>query len=244
MSGHSKWSTIKHKKAATDAARGKLFSKLSKAITVAAKTGGGANPDTNYKLRIAVDAAKAQNMPKTNIDRILAKASEGGDITEITYEGMGPGNIGILVDVATDNKNRSAQEIKSLIDKGGGNFVNPGAVSFNFEPKGDIIVRHKELGSDDAMLVIIDSGADDVEEDGGKFEVYTDPKQLMEVKESLEKEGFEVISANLVMKPKMMQEITDEKTAKKAIALLEMLEDHDDVQSVFTNMDIDDSLEL
>lgn len=244
MSGHSKWSTIKHKKAATDAARGKLFSKLSKAITVAAKTGGGNDPDTNYKLRIAVDAAKAQNMPKSNIDRVLSKAGEAGDLIEAVYEGFGPGNIGVIVEVATDNKNRSAQEVKSIFDKGGGNFVNPGAVSFNFDQKGLIIVRHNEMDSDEAMLSIMDMEVDEIDEAGNEIEVYTDPKKLSEVKSTLEGEGFDIVNASLTMKPKTMQEITDAKTADKCIKLLETLEDHDDVQNVFTNMDIDESLDL
>lgn len=236
MSGHSKWSTIKHKKAATDAAKGKLFSRLVKAISIAVKTGGGDNPESNAKLRVAIDAAKAANMPKGNIDRAINKASsEGENLEEVTYEGFGPGGFGVIVEVATDNRNRTGQEIKSIFDKRGGQLAGPGAVSYNFEPKGFLVVK-KGDDLDHQMLTLIDLGVEDMEEIDEGIEVYVSPNELYEVKNKIEEKGFGVENAELIQKPKTLQKLEGEKAAK-AIDFLEMLDEHDDVQKVFANLD-------
>lgn len=241
MSGHSKWSTIKRKKEATDSARGKVFSKLSKAISIAIKTGGGPNPDANYKLRMAMDAAKAENMPKANIDRILAKADAEGTIDEIMYEGFGPASIGILVEAATDNRNRTAQEIKGLFERGGGALGGPGSVSYNFDSKGYLLVEKK---GDTATqeLALIDLGVEDLEETMDGIEVYTSPSSIFTLKEKIIKNGFTVLKSELCMKPKTLQMIDDADKARKIIGLLDTLENHDDVQKVFSNLDLPDEV--
>lgn len=241
MSGHSKWSTIKRKKEATDQARGKVFSKLSRAISIAIKTGGGANPDSNYKLRMAIDAARAENMPKVNIDRVLAKADEGGEINEIMYEGFGPESVGIVIETATDNKNRTAQEMKGLFDRAGGSMGGPGSVSYNFVQKGYLLVE-KQGNPEEQELALIDLGVDDVEESNEGIETYTDPTKVFSTKEALEKNGFTVTRAELIMKPKLFQMVSDEQKAQKIINLLETLENHDDVQKVYSNLDLSDEI--
>lgn len=236
MSGHSKWSTIKRKKEATDKVRGKLFSQLSKAISVAIKTGGGNNPETNYKLKIAIDAAKSANMPKQNIDRILSK-SESGSLTEVVYEGFSPGGAGILVEVATDNTNRSAQEVKHMLEKGGGQFVSPGAVSYNFSPMGFMVIN-KHDDDESQMLDLIDLGVEEIDEEGDVLQVYVEPSDLHALKEKIESKGYTVESAQLIQKPKTEHTLTGS-DAKRTVVLLETLEDHEDVQNVFTNADIE-----
>lgn len=235
MSGHSKWSTIKHKKEATDSARGKLFSKLSRAISIAAKD--NPDPESNYKLRVAIEAAKNANMPKSNIERAVSKASGGQSLVEVTYEGFGPEGIAVLVETATDNRNRTGQEIKGLFDRGGGQLTGPGAVSFNFEPKG-LFVVHKNQNSDDQILSLIDLGAQDVEETEDSLEVYVDPKQLSAIKEKAQDKGFRVRSFELVQNPKTLKTVTGEKEAGKALTFLNNLEEHDDVQKVFATLDV------
>ena len=237
MSGHSHYATIKRKKESTDAAKGKIFSKHSKAIQVAIKTGGSPDPDTNAKLRFTIDQAKADNMPKANIDRVLAKASEVGNFDEITYEGYGTNGIAVVVNTATDNRNRTSQEIKNIFERGGGARAGPGAVSFNFESKG-LIVLEKQGDIDDQMLALIDLGVDDIEEQEDALEVYVTQEVLSSTKKELEKAGFKVRSISLVQKPKSYVTINDEKNAEKAIKFLNLLEDQDDVQSVFTNLNI------
>lgn len=241
MSGHSKWSTIKRKKEATDNARGRVFSKLSRAITIAVKTGGGNNPDTNYKLKMAIEAARAENMPKANIERALSKGDSSGDISELTYEGFAPGGAGILVEVATDNRNRSAQEIKQIFDRAGGQIAGPGAISFNFDSKGLLIVK-KQQNVEEQILQIIESGAEDVEEDSHAIEVTTAPTEANAVRESIEKMGYTVTSMNIVQKPKLLHQMSGESEAKKILQLLSSLDDNDDVQNVYTNADIPDEL--
>lgn len=241
MSGHSKWSTIKHKKALTDATRGKLFSKLSKAISVALATGGGIDPETNYKLKVAIEAAKSSNMPKSNIERILSKASQDSNLDEVTYEGFGPDGIGVIVETATDNRNRTAQEIKSIFDRGGGRLAGRGAVSHNFNPKG-LIVINKEKDFQEQMLKLIDLGVDDVEETKDGVEVYVETNELSRTKDKLSDSGFKVVSSEMVRKPKSLQKISDVKIAAKAIKLLENLDNNDDVQKVFSNLDIEDDV--
>lgn len=237
MSGHSHYATIKRKKEATDAAKGKTFSKHSKAIQVAIKTGGSPDPDANAKLRFTIDQAKADNMPKANIDRILAKANEAGSIDEVTYEGYGAGGIGVVVNTATDNRNRTSQEIKNIFERGGGSLAGPGAVSFNFESKG-LIVLEKRDDVDEQMLALIDLGVDDIEEQEDALEAYVTQEALSSTKVELEKAGFKVKTISLVQKPKSYVTIQDQKDAEKAIKFLDLLEDNDDVQSVFTNLDI------
>jgi YebC/PmpR family DNA-binding regulatory protein len=238
MSGHSKWSTIKRKKEATDAARGKLFSKLSRAISVAVKTGGGSNPDTNHKLRVAIEAARAANMPKVNIERAISKGGGPEMFEEIMYEGFGPGGIAIILQAATDNRNRTGQEIKALFDRAGGSLAGPGAVSFNFEPKGLLVVE-KEKDSESQMLRLIDvGGVEDIQETDDVIEVYVEPANLTKMRTELENKGFKIESFELVQKPKNYQTVLDEKTASRALSFLETLEGHDDIQKVYANLDI------
>lgn len=241
MSGHSKWSTIKHKKAINDAARGKVFSKLARSISMAIKSGGGVDPDTNYKLRMAIDVAKAANMPKVNIERALSRGREGGELEEVTYEGFGPGKIAVIVDVATDNRNRTGQEMKVLFERGGGQLAGPGAVSYNFQSRGMILVKLDE-DSETQMLNLIDMGVDDIEEVESGLEVYVEPDRLCETRERLEKGGVKIISAELVRRPNNFQNISDSKMAAKALSFLEAFEDHDDVQKVYANLKIEDNV--
>lgn len=241
MSGHSHYSTIKRAKEANDAAKGKIFSKHAKNIALAIKAGGGADPELNSKLRFAIDQAKANNMPKANIDRILERAAEVGNLEEVVYEGYGPGGIAVLVLAATDNKNRTAQEVKNLFEKEGGSLASPGSVTYNFDKRGMIIVKKGE-DKDSQILKLIDLGAEDIEEEGNDLEVYTSYEKLADIKDILIREGFSVESFEIVMKPKSMLVISMDKT-KKAFNLLTSLEDHDDVQSVFTNMDVPQGVE-
>lgn len=241
MSGHSKWSTIKRKKEATDAARGKLFSKLARSIAIAVKTGGGSNPDTNHKLKDAIEAAKAANMPKANIERALSRGSGGENLEEVTYEGFGPAGISIIVEVATDNKNRTAQEIKAIFERGGGRLAGRGAVSFNFKPKGFFVVT-KVANTENQMLELIDIGAEDVEETEDGIEVYVEPDKFSEVKKGLKDAGFKVTSTSLVQKPKILQTVSEKDSVLKTLSFLEKLEDQDDVQKVFANIDVPDDV--
>jgi len=238
MSGHSKWSTIKHKKAATDAVRGKVFSKISRAISVAVKTGGGGDLDGNHKLRMAVDKAKSVNMPKDRIENAIKRASTSGEnLEEILYEGFGPYGIAVMVEVATNNRNRAAQELKSIFEKGGGNLGGPGSVSFNFNPKGLLLVK-KEGDLEEQMLKLIDMGVEDVEEVENGLETYVAPNMLRETKKKLEADRFEITATELVQKPNTFQTIDDSAKAVKALAFLNNLGEHEDVQKVFANLNI------
>lgn len=233
MSGHSHYATTHRQKELKDAARGQVFSKLARAITIAAKTGGNTNPDFNFKLRIAVDKARAASMPKDNIDRAISKAESGGAMDEVTYEGFGPEGILVLVEVATDNRNRTNAEIKSLFEKNGGKVGTPGSVSFNFDSKGLLAVK-KEGSSDEAILKLIDLGAEDVEEIEGELLVYVPANTLAEMQKKLSEAGFNVVSAELIKKPKNYQKVNDKEKVEKFLDNFEM---HDDVQKVFTNAD-------
>jgi YebC/PmpR family DNA-binding regulatory protein len=238
MSGHSHFSTIKRQKAINDAAKGNLFSKLARAIMIAAK--GGADPDMNFKLRVEIDKARAASMPKENIDRAIAKATtEAANLIEISYEGFGPGGISVIINVTTDNKNRSAQEMKNLFERGGGTLAGPGAVSFNFESKGFILVN-KSIDPETQMLTMIDLGAEDVSESEDGIEVYTAPGALGEVRKKFEEAGFEIKQTELIMKPKNMQTVDDAAVAAKALTFLDSVEELEDVASVFSNLDIPD----
>ncbi len=224
MSGHSHYATTHRQKELKDAAKGQIFSRLARAITIAAKSGGGPNPDSNFKLRIAIDKARAVSMPKENIERAIAKAEGGGEaLEEVLYEGFGPGGVFILVEAATDNRNRTNSEIKNLFDKNGGKMGSPGSVSFNFDPKGLLIIK-KEVDVDEQILKLIDKGADDVKETGDEIEVYMSPDKI------------EMFGAELIQKPKTFQKIEGE-TVEKVEKFLENLENYEDVQKVFTNAD-------
>ncbi len=239
MSGHSKWSTIKRQKGINDQAKGKLFSKFSKAISVAVKSGGGPNPDSNYKLRIAIDAARAGNMPKENIKRAIDRASEtASSLIEAQYEGFGPANIGILVEVTTDNKNRAAQEVKLAFDRGGGRMAGPGSVAFNFNKRGYILVE--KTGDVEAqMLTIIDLGVEDVSPSDEGLEVYVAPTDLYEKRQAFEESGFKVIESEIVQIPVSTIKVADEAMVQKVYKLLDALEGIEDVEKVFTNADIE-----
>jgi YebC/PmpR family DNA-binding regulatory protein len=240
MSGHSHYATIKRQKGANDAARGNLFSKLARAIMIAAKS--GPDPDMNFKLRFEIDKAREANMPKENIERAIAKATtEAANLAEITYEGFGPGGIGIMVEVLSDNKNRTAQEIKNVFERGGGTLAGPNAVAFNFDHKGFMVIQ-KSSDPDAQMLQLIDAGAEDIVDGEGEYEVYVAPDQLAQIHKKITDAGSQVTSAELVMKPKNFQEITEPEVAAKDIKFIEELEDMEDVQNVFTNLDIPDEV--
>jgi len=234
VSGHSKWSTIKRQKEANDQAKGKVFSKLVSAILVAVKTGGGADPETNYKLRVAIDTAKAANMPKQNIERAIEKASSGGEnLDEVLYEGFGPEGVGVLVEAATDNRNRTSAEIKNIFEKRGGSFGSPGSVSFNFERQGFLLLQ-KEGDVEAQMLTLMDFDLLDLKESEDGIEVYVPAAELFKMKKKLEESNFKVNTTELIQVPKATLEISGDR-AQKVISLLEALEDHDDVQKVFVN---------
>lgn len=231
MSGHSHYATTHRQKEIKDAARGQVFSKLSRAITIAAKTGGGPDPDSNYKLRIAIEKARTVSMPKENIDRAISKAESSGELEEVRYEGFGPEGILVLVDATTDNRNRTNSEIRNLFDKNGGKMGNPGSVSFNFEPKGYLSVK-KAQNFDEQMLSLIDAGAEDIIETPTSVEIYVAPHELSDVAGKLTEKGLEVLSSELAEKPKNFQEIGDR---ERLVKFIQNLESHDDVQKVYTN---------
>jgi len=237
MSGHSKWAKIHRQKEVEDAAKGRLFSKLVRAISLAVKK-GGPNPQANASLRVAIEQAKSANMPKENIERAISKADkEGEKLEEITYEGFGPAGIAVVVEVATDNRNRTGQEIKNLFERAGGRLAGPGAVSFNFVPKGYILIK-KNADVQSQMLKLIDLGIDDVEEAEDGIEVYTSPDKFFEIQEKISENKFEIISRELIKKPKNFIRITDPEKEKKALDFLDALSEHEDVQNVFSNVDI------
>jgi YebC/PmpR family DNA-binding regulatory protein len=240
MSGHSHYATIKRQKGANDAAKGNLFSKLARAIMIAAKN--GADPEMNYKLRFEIDKARTASMPKENIERAIAKATtEAVNINEVNYEGFGPGGVAIIVQVATDNKNRTAQEIKNIFERGGGSLAGPGAVSFNFEPKGFMLVKKSE-DPETQILRLIDLGVEDVNESEDGIEVYVAPDKLGEMHKNLTGSGFEVSEAALQLKPINFQTVTDPVLAGKVMKLIESFEELEDVQNVFTNLDIPEDI--
>jgi YebC/PmpR family DNA-binding regulatory protein len=241
MSGHSKWSTIKHQKEANDQARGKIFSKLSRAITVAIREGGGeTDPEVNYKLRVAIDRAKEINMPKNNIERAISRATDKGadELKSIRFEAYGPFGVGVIIEAITDNHQRAVQEIKNVIEKGGGSIASPGAVAYNFSSQGQIIVK-KEPDSENQLLQLMEiEGVKDLSEEEETIEVISDKDRLSSVVDLIKKSGFEVSSSSLIMMPKTEIPINDPDKAKKIVNFIEKLESHDDVQSVFTNFDI------
>ncbi|MDY6880267.1 MAG: YebC/PmpR family DNA-binding transcriptional regulator [Thermodesulfobacteriota bacterium] len=241
MSGHSKWSSIKHKKGALDAKRGKIFSKLIKEITIAARMGGG-DPDGNPRLRTAIAAAKAENMPKDNIERAVKKGTgelEGTSYEETNYEGYGPGGVAVLVDCLTDNKNRAVAEIKHIFERGGGNLGEPGCVAWMFEKKGLIVVEKKGVDEEKLLDTALEAGAEDVREDSSVFEVITDPSDFETVKKAIEDTDFPYSVAEISMIPKNTVKIEGKK-AEQMLNLIEALEDNDDVNNVYANFDISD----
>jgi len=240
MSGHSKWSTIKRQKGLKDAQKGAVFTKLGNNISVAARA--GADLDTNFALRLAVDKARAANMPLANIQRSIDRGSGklgGAIIEEVTYEGYGPGGVGVIIECATDNKNRTLPEVKLAFSKNGGSMAESGSVAFQFTRKG--VVRTSFSGdADEAMLMAIDAGAEDAEVEDDELMVYTDSKELAKVRDALQAAGLVVKEAELVYMPNNMVEITDPETARKIGNLLDALDDLDDVTNVYTNADIKD----
>lgn len=239
MSGHSKWASIKHKKGAADAKRGKIFTKIIKEITVAARLGGG-DIESNPRLRTVVLKAKAENMPKDNIERAIKKGTgdlEGVDYVEGTYEGYGPGGVAILIDTLTDNKNRTAADIRSILSKNGGNLGETGCVSYLFQRKGIITFDAEKYSEDEIFEIALEAGAEDVTKEGESIEVITNPDDFNEVLESLQKAGLETMSAEITKVPDATITLTDEKT-RKALRLIEKIDDHDDVQSISTNLEI------
>jgi YebC/PmpR family DNA-binding regulatory protein len=241
VSGHSKWSSIKHKKGAADAKRGKLFSKLSRAIIVAAKEGGG-DPANNLALQNAIEKAKSYSMPKDNIDRAIAKGS-GADadadaFEEIVYEGYGPEGVAVIVEALTDNRNRTASDVRHTFAKHGGNLGATGAVAWQFERRGVVVVPAEGVDEEELLLAAADGGADDVEQDGSVFQVTAAPESLSSVRSSIEEAGFPVDSAELMMVPKTTVAVEDEAKARQVMRLIDALEDNDDVQDVYANFDI------
>jgi YebC/PmpR family DNA-binding regulatory protein len=245
VSGHSKWSTIKHKKGAADAKRGKLFSKLSRAIMVAAKE-GGADPATNLALQNAVEKARSYSMPKDNIERAIAKGAgegtDGASFETVVYEGYGPEGVAVIVEALTDNRNRTASEVRHMFSKHGGNLGATGAVAWQFERRGVVLVASEGVDEDELVLAAADAGADDVERDGETFVVSSTPEELTAVRQALEAGGFALESVGLSMIPKTTVAIGDESTAKQVVRLVEGLEDNDDVQDVYANFDIPETV--
>jgi YebC/PmpR family DNA-binding regulatory protein len=242
MSGHSKWATIKHKKGALDAKRGKVFTRLIKEISIAAKSGG--DPDTNPRLRTAITAAKAENMPADNIKRAIQRGTgelPGATYEEFVLEGYGPGGVAILLDINTDNRNRTVSEIRHVFGKNGGNMAEAGAVSWMFHKKGDIVVPKSVAKEDDLMAIVLDAGADDLRDDGDNWEVLTDPGSYEAVLEAVKKAGIEPVSSSVAMIPQNYIKLEGQ-AATTMIRLMEALEEHDDVQNFHANFDIDPKL--
>jgi YebC/PmpR family DNA-binding regulatory protein len=245
LSGHSKWSSIKHKKGAADAKRGKLFSKLSRAIIVAARE-GGPDPAANLALQNAIEKARSYSMPKDNIERAIAKGSgadaEGSSFDAVVYEGYGPEGVAVLVEALTDNRNRTASDVRHQFTKHGGNLGATGAVAWQFERRGIVLVSADDADEEDVLLAAVDAGADDVELDGTSFVITCAPDVLSVVREGLENADFAVESAELAMVPKATVAIADESTARRVLRLVEGLEESDDVQDVYANFDIPEAV--
>jgi YebC/PmpR family DNA-binding regulatory protein len=241
VSGHSKWSSIKHKKGAADAKRGKLFSKLSRAIIVAAKE-GGPDPAGNLALQNAIEKARSYSMPKDNIERAVARGSgtdaDAQSFETVVYEGYGPGGVAVIVEALTDNRNRTASEVRHAFDKNDGNLGTTGAVAWLFERRAIVIVAAEGVDEDELTLAAADGGADDVSLDGSTYEIVAAPEALTPVREAIEAAGFTVESAELALAPKTTVDVEDESTAKKIVRLIDQLEENDDVQEVYANFDI------
>ena len=243
MSGHSKWSTIKHKKGAADAKRGKIFTKVIKEITVAARIGGG-DTDGNPRLRLAVQKAKEVNMPQENVTRAIKKGTgelEGVQYEEVSYEGYGPGGVAIFMEVMTDNKNRTVGELRATLGKNGGNMGENGCVAWMFERKGFIVVKTSEKGEEELLELAIEAGGDDMQTVDQHYEITTSIESFEPVRKALEDAGIKTETAELTRIPQNMASV-DEKNCKSSLRLMDALEDHDDIQKVFSNLDITDEL--
>jgi YebC/PmpR family DNA-binding regulatory protein len=242
MSGHSKWATIKHKKAATDAKRGRVFTRLIREITIAARIGGG-DPNSNPRLRTAIAAAKNENMPNDNIERAVLRGTgqlEGEQYEEVMFEGYGPGGVGMLIQVVTTNRNRAVGEMRHLMGKNGGNMAEAGAVGWMFHRKGEITIP-KEAATEDKLLdLVLEAGAEDLKDDGSSWYIVTPPEALEAVKDALVKAGITPSTAELAMVPQNYIKLTGQQ-AQQMLRLVEALEEHDDVQHVYANFDIDEN---
>ncbi|MGR6836569.1 YebC/PmpR family DNA-binding transcriptional regulator [Syntrophomonas erecta] len=247
MAGHSKWANIKHKKARSDEKKGKEFTKIAKEITIAVRSGGGGDPEANSKLKLAIQKAKAINMPNDNISRAIKKGTgeiQGDALEELIYEGYAPAGVAVMLEIATDNRNRTASEIRHLFSKHNGNLGETGCVGWMFKRAGVITVNKDTLNmdEDEFMLKLLDLGAEDVRDEGDVYEVVTFPESFMEVKEAMETENIAIEEADLEMLPENTVDINDAEMATKIIKLIDLLEDHDDVQNVYTNMSIPDEV--
>lgn len=243
MSGHSKWAQIKRKKGAADVKKGAMFTRLGRELSIAARAGGG-DPNSNFALRLAVEKARANNMPKENIERAIKRGtgelSEGGQLDEVMYEGYGPGGTALLVQVLTDNRNRAASDVRHIFTRGGGNLASSNAVAWMFEKRGVITLEANGKDPDELALELIDAGADDVKVDGKEIEAYTAPEQLKAFREALEKRKLPITSADIAWIAKSPANVADDQ-AVQTMKLMEALEEHDDVQKVYTNLDISDA---
>lgn len=247
MAGHSKWANIKHKKAKSDEKRGKEFTKIAKEITIAVRTGGGGDPDANSKLKLAIQKAKAINMPNDNITRAIKKGTgelESDMLEEIVYEGYAPGGVAVMLEIATDNRNRTASEIRHYFSKNNGNLGESGCVAWMFNRVGLISIARENVSMDEEefMLKALELGAEDVRDEEEQYDIVTSVDTFMEIKEALEKETFTIDEADIVLLPENTVEINDVEVASRIIKLVEMLEDHDDVQNVYTNMSLNDEV--
>jgi len=239
MAGHSHWATIKRQKSAADARKGQLFSKLAKAIQIAARQ-GGPDPEANLKLRYAIEKAREASMPKETIERAIKKGSgelEGESIEEVTYEGYGPGGVAILVECTTDNRNRTTSEIRKLFEKGGGKMGSAGSVAWLFERKGLIVVDASAIEEDHLLEIIVEAGAEDLKRTGSKYEITCDPSVFTQVQAALRQHSVPIVSAELTQQPKSPLDV-DTETARRVLKLMDMLDEHDDVQNVYSNINI------
>lgn len=244
MSGHSKWAGIKHKKAALDAKKGKIFSKIARELTIAAKSGGGGDPSANPRLRVAINKAKSVNMPAENIERAIKKGTgelPGISYEEIVYEGYGPNGVAIMVEAVTDNKNRTTSEIRNIFSKKGGNLAGSGSVSWIFSKKGYILVRARAEDEDRIISIVLDAGAEDMKREADMFEITTSPADFEKVKAALADSGIAIESAEITMVPSSTVKL-ESAYARQVLGLAEALEDHDDVQNVYANFDIPDEI--
>ncbi|MEA3489484.1 MAG: YebC/PmpR family DNA-binding transcriptional regulator [Candidatus Omnitrophota bacterium] len=244
MSGHSKWASIKHKKGALDAKRGKLFTKLIREITVAAREGGG-NTEANPRLRLAIQKARDANMPADNIERGIKKGTgelEGVTFESVSFEGYAPGGVAVIVEGLTDNKNRTTSEVRSIFSKRGGNMAGAGSVAFQFEKKGVFMVGKENAGEDELLTIALDAGAEDLTFDEDFFQITCAPQDFDRVRTGLNEKGVKIESGELSMVPNNTIKVEDIETAKKILALVEELEDHDDIQNVYSNFDIPDEI--
>lgn len=244
MSGHSKWSSIKHKKGAADAKRGQLFTKLIKEVTAAARQGGG-NPQANPRLRLAVAKAKEANMPKDNIERAIRRGTgelPGVSYEEVAYEGYGPGGVAVVVEALTDNRNRTSQELRNLFSKHGGNMGSPGSTAWLFQKKGYFLVDQARADEEKLMELVLSAGADDLKSSGSSHEIISSVQTFEAVKAALEKEGIPLQSAEVTQLPSSTVPVRDEGTARKVLALMDALEGHDDVNQAYANFDIPDEI--